>query len=72
MTTGDILFPPIPAEGAPPSKLGPTPTIKDLVQHVSLDFDHTPTPASIKEYSDDSLWMEWMERNPHQAHALYE
>src|SRR5690606_30417290 len=47
---------------------------KDLVQHVSLDLTPSSNPItpSIKEFSDDALWMEWMERNPHQAHALFE
>src|SRR5690606_35655922 len=47
---------------------------KDLVQHVSLDLTPSSNPItpSIKQFSDDALWMEWMERNPHQAHALFE
>src|SRR5690606_10960138 len=74
MTTGDVFFPPLPAEGAP-TPSGPTPTtFKDLVQHVSLNLTPSSSPIipSIKELSDDTLWMEWMERNLHQAHALFE
>ena len=77
MVTGDVFFPPLPAEGAPTTSNQPgsaplTPRIsgKELVQPHSLNFG--PTTPPTKEYSDDSLWLEWMDRNPNSAWDLYE
>src|SRR5690606_36076459 len=74
MTTGDVFFPPLPAEGAPISTGPITTTFKDFAQYVSLELILLPNPItpSIKEFSDESLWMEWIEQNPYQARALYE
>src|SRR5690606_28694300 len=74
MTTSDVFFPPLPAEAAPTSS-EPTPTtFKDLIQYVSLHLipSVNPITSSIKEFLDDTLWIEWIKRNPYQTHALFE